>query len=158
MRIAFDLDDTLIAGAYPFPVEERGFLGRLFAHEEIRKGTVPLMRSLIEDGWDVWIYTTSFRGPLYLKSLFRLHGIRIAGVINQHHHTRRVSRCGKSYQDCSKYPPAFGIDLLVDESEGVWLESRRHGFAMVLVRPDDESWADAVLARARRSSHVLPRA
>jgi hypothetical protein len=31
------------------------------------------------------------------------------------------------------------------ESEGVRIESQRHGFQMVLARPDDESWADAVI-------------
>ena len=39
----------------------------------------------------------------------------------------------------------------MDESEGVWLESRRFGFEMVLVRPDDERWVEAVLAKARQT-------
>ncbi|SIN81928.1 hypothetical protein SAMN05444166_1080 [Singulisphaera sp. GP187] len=85
----------------------------------------------------------------YVRMLFLLYGVRIAGVINQYHHFRKVTGCGHSYQDCSKYPPAFGIDLLVDESEGVWLESQRHGFKMVLVRPDDNAWAKAVRAMAQ---------
>ncbi len=40
MRIAFDLDDTLIACEFSFPVEERGFLSRLLGHEDIRKGSI----------------------------------------------------------------------------------------------------------------------
>ncbi len=40
MRIAFDLDDTLIACEFSFPVEERGFLSRLLGHEEIRIGSI----------------------------------------------------------------------------------------------------------------------
>ena len=39
----------------------------------------------------------------------------------------------------------------MDESEGVGLESRRFGFEMVLVRPDDERWIEAVIAKARRT-------
>ncbi len=81
----------------------------------------------------------------------RALGVRIAGVINQYRHHRTVSKSGNSYQNCSKFPAAFGIDLLVDESEGVWLESRRFGFEMVLVRPDDDRWSEAVIAKARRS-------
>jgi hypothetical protein len=149
MRIAFDLDDTLIPGIAVFPVESQGFLAKLLGHESLRAGTIALMKCLIKQGWDVWIYTTSFRSPSYVRMLFWLYGIRIAGVINQHHHVKVVTGCGHAYQDCSKYPPAFGIDLLVDESEGVWLEARRHGFEMVLVLPDDTAWADAVMAKAR---------
>jgi hypothetical protein len=149
MRIAFDLDDTLIPGLDVFPVERQGFLAKLLGHEPIRAGAATLMKALRKRGWDVWVYTTSFRSPSYVRMLFLLYGVRIAGVINQYHHDKVVTRCGHGYQDCSKYPPAFGIDLLVDESEGVWLESRRHGFKMVLVRPDDSAWADSVMAKAR---------
>ena len=41
---------------------------------------------------------------------------------------------------CSKYPPAFGIDLLVDDSAGVEIEGRRFGFSVVRVAPDDVDW------------------
>ncbi len=150
-RIAFDLDDTLIACEYAFPVEDRGFLSRLLGHEEIRRGSIALMKRLVSEGWEIWVYTTSFRSPLSVRALFGLYGVRIAGVINQYRHHRTVSKCGKSFQNCSKFPAAFGIDLLVDESEGVWLESRRFGFEMVLVRPDDDRWSEAVIAKARRS-------
>ncbi|WP_406694684.1 hypothetical protein V5E97_26870 [Singulisphaera sp. Ch08] len=149
MKIAFDLDDTLIPSGVVFPVENQRFLARLLGHEQIREGTIALMKSLIKQGWEVWVYTTSFRSPTYVRMLFLLYGVRIAGVINQYHHFKKVTGCGHSYQDCSKYPPVFGIDLLVDESEGVWLESQRHGFKMVLVRPDDPFWAEAVRAKAR---------
>jgi hypothetical protein len=149
MKIAFDLDDTLIPGLAVFPVDRRSFLARLLGHEPLREGTITLMKALRNQGWDVWIYTTSFRSPSYVRMLFGLHGVRIAGVINQYHHCKTVTGCGHAYQDCSKYPPAFGIDLLVDESEGVWLESQRHGFEMVFVRPDDAAWTDAVMAKAR---------
>ena len=45
----------------------------------------------------------------------------------------------------SKLPPAFGIDLHVDDSEGVRLEGVRHGFRVVVVRPDDQHWTRRVL-------------
>jgi hypothetical protein len=151
MRIAFDLDDTLIACEFAFPVEDRGFLSRLLGHEEIRKGSIALMKRLAGEGREIWVYTTSFRSPLYVTALFGLYGVRIAGVINQYRHHRAVSKSGKRHQNCSKFPAAFGIDLLVDESEGVWLESRRFGFEMVLVRPDDERWVEAVIAEAKRT-------
>ncbi len=48
------------------------------------------------------------------------------------------------------YPPAFGIDLHVDDSEGVRLEGEEHGFHVVVVRPDDERWTKRVLDAAEQ--------
>ena len=48
----------------------------------------------------------------------------------------------------SKYPPAFAIDLHVDDSEGVRLEGQRHGFAFVVVSPEDPDWTARVLDAA----------
>jgi hypothetical protein len=150
MRIAFDIDDTLIpcgrdsfAAGWP-----RGFIGKLFAREPLRDGAVPLMQTLTKEGWDLWVYTTSFRTPFYLRTLFRCYGLPIRGVVNQEIHWRWLRRQDGKYH-CSKYPPAFGIDLLVDDSEGVQQESVRFRFQMVLVRPGDSDWADKVLAAAR---------
>src|SRR5262245_19722678 len=67
-------------------------------------------------------------------------GIAISGVVNQYEHDRVVSRQGPS-----KYPPAFGIDLHVDDSEGVAEEGRHHRFRVVVVSPGDSAWAGKVL-------------
>lgn len=40
--------------------------------------------------------------------------------------------------------------LHVDESEGVQIEGYDHGFRVVVVRPDDEQWADKVLEAVAR--------
>jgi hypothetical protein len=150
MRIAFDIDDTLIpavpgAFAVTWP---RGLMGRLFAQEPLREGAVPLLRALAREGWDVWVYTTSLRTPAYLSGLFWCHGVRLRGVVNQERHWRWLEK-QRGSDRCSKYPPAFGIALLVDDSEGVWEESVRFRFPMVLVRPGDADWAGKVLTAAR---------
>lgn len=46
---------------------------------------------------------------------------------------------------CSKYPPAFGIDLLIDDSPGVEQEGRTHGFPVIIVSPDNPDWAEKLL-------------
>lgn len=45
----------------------------------------------------------------------------------------------------SKFPLAFGIDLHIDDSEGVRMEGEAHGFRVLVVRPDDERWTLRVL-------------
>jgi hypothetical protein len=86
------------------------------------------------------VYTTSYRSVWRIRRLFWLHGIRLDGVVNQQRHNREVQA------RCSKHPPTFGIDLLVDDSEGVRLEGERHGFRVVVVQPKDTQWTATVQA------------
>src|SRR5262249_18029459 len=139
MRIAFDLDDTLIPSTHSFPTEPRpqGLRAWFFGMERLRAGTGPLFQQLQRAGHEVWIYTTSLRIGLAARQLFLCHGARISGCVNQIIHNRRIAELWPMSPACSKYPPAFGIDLLVDDSVGVVLESRRLAFRVLHVCPDD---------------------
>ncbi len=148
MRIAFDLDDTLIPCSYPFPVEPATRLARWLGAEPLRRGALGLLRRLRAHGCDVWVYTTSLRSPFGIRVQFWSYGIRLGGVVNGDRHARRSRGRGHERYDCSKYPPAFGIDLLVDDLEGVRAEGRRCGFQVVRVSPSDENWTARVLKAA----------
>jgi hypothetical protein len=60
------------------------------------------------------------------------------GVVNQPRHNREVQA------RCTKHPPSFGIDLLIDDSDGVRMEGERHGFRVLVVKPGDEEWAQKI--------------
>ena len=140
MRISLDIDDTLVCSPL-FPSEQ--FVPRwrrLRYNEPMRLGARSLLEKLVQRDCQIWVYTTSYRSPSYLSGWFRCLGIRLGGVVNQDRHDRIVGRNGPS-----KYPPAFGIDLHVDDSEGVGLEGRRHGFSVVVIPPEDPDWAARVL-------------
>jgi hypothetical protein len=121
-------------------------LRRWFCTEPVRLGTVQLFRQLRAARHEVWIYTTSFRRPLGVKLVFLAYGAPVDRVINQELHARCVGRLGGAYRSCTKYPPAFRIDLLVDECGGVAEEARRFNFATVRIAPDDTDWTRTVLA------------
>ena len=146
--ISFDLDDCLICYDDAVPCEPDLVPRPLrpWFREPLRRGTRKLADELVRRGWDVWVFTTSYRSPRKVRWWFRFHGIRLAGVVNQAVYERAVSPDG--WQRPSKYPPAFNIDLHVDDSEGVRMEGERHGFDVVVVRPDDPGWAGRVLAAA----------
>jgi hypothetical protein len=154
MRIAFDLDDTLIPGRIPFEREPapRGLLRRHLSVEPLRLGTVWLFQRLRQLGHETWIYTTSFRRPLAIKLSFWAYGAPVRGVVNQDIHLKAMAELGGECLSCSKYPPAFGFDVLVDDSEGVLMEARKFGFKAILVRPDDPYWLETVIAGLGLSS------
>ena len=86
------------------------------------------------------MYTTSYRSAWRISRLFWLHGIRLDGVVNQQRHDREAQA------RCTKQPPSFGIDLLIDNSEGVRIEGERHGFRVLVVAPEDAQWVEKVQA------------
>jgi hypothetical protein len=143
MKIAFDLDGTLIpTPGSPTPVERLAIFSRVISRERVRAGTPHLLRWLRKRGHKVWIYTTSLRNPVQLRIWFGSFGVRLEGVVTDAHH-RAVLVDGNI--SCSKYPPAFGIDLLVDDAEGVELEGKRLGFQVLRIHADDDNWCSQVV-------------
>lgn len=148
MRIAFDIDGTLTPlGKGQFRSSSLPFPMRLIFREPLREGAVALMRDLQADGHDLWIYTSSLRSKRYLYLWLLWAGVRLGGVVNATVHASALR--GRAIGP-SKFPPAFGIDLLVDDCAGVEAEGDRHGFRVVTVDPGDRYWASKVKAACRK--------
>jgi hypothetical protein len=88
---------------------------------------------------------------LLIRGWFRSFRIPISGVVNQDRHERVVGRRGPS-----KYPPAFGVNLHVDDSAGVAEEGRRHGFDVVVVAPEDPDRAARVIEAIEGRTRANP--
>jgi len=111
--------------------------------QRLRRGAAGLLADLAAAGHEIWVYTTSFRSAWAIRMLFFAYGIRLAGVVNQTDHDREAARSPRAHFP-SKYPPAFGLDVLVDDNEGVFHEGQTHGFPVVRVAPSDADWANHV--------------
>lgn len=145
-RISFDLDDTLTSHCCKVPTEPGvfpGFIHRWFG-EPLRKGTASLIQELRRKGCSIWIYTSSGRSPGYIRRWLLLHGIMVDGVVNGDIH-RRSGKPRFLNRLPSKFPPSFGIDLHVDDSEGVKMEGDEHGFRVLRIDPYDTHWTEKVL-------------
>lgn len=140
MRIAFDLDNILIRCGHDFPLvtSQRRIWARLLGNEQLREETKELTDCCRQRGWEVWVYTTSYRSAWQIRNLFWLHGISLDSVVNQQRHNHEVQA------RCTKHPPSFGIDFLIDDSEGVRIEGERHDFRVLVVAPNDTQWAEKV--------------
>ena len=146
MRISFDLDDTLICYRSGTPAEPkpRWYWQLVASREPLRLGSRDLLKHLQSRDCEIWIYTTSNRAPLSVKLWLLSYGILIHKVINRDVHARFVS-CDSHGHVPSKNPASFGIDLHVDDSEGVRIEGNRYGFSVLVISPDDAGWAEKVL-------------
>ena len=148
--IAFDLDGTLIPNQKGVPVEQfEPPVLRFLLREPLRRGTKTLLMTLLSEGCDIWIYTTSYRGADYIRFMFRMIGIKLAGVVNQNIHLARMEKSFNGRVHPSKSPSTFGIDLLVDDEPDINKEALVYGFDALCVNPMDEAWTEKVLERVR---------
>ena len=72
----------------------------------------------------------------------------VDGVVNSDIH-RRSGKSRFLNRLPSKFPPSFGIDLHVDDSEGVKMEGDEHGFRVLCIDPYDTHWAEKLLCAMR---------
>jgi hypothetical protein len=143
MKIAFDLDDTLIPTNFDFSVGSK-YLKYPLRHwfkEPLREGTVELLKELSKDH-QIWIYTSSLRSRKHIWLWFRWWGVSLNGVINYKVHSRKVK--GTFYQKFTKAPAFFKMDLLIDDSQGVKMECNQQGCRSLILDPADDNWTQTV--------------
>ena len=150
MRISFDLDEVLFVSPDRYETEPplRFPMNKLYP-ERLRKGTVDLIHELQRQGFEVFIYTSSFRSERYIKKLFRHYGIRFDGIINGNIHNEIVQR-SKTVRLPQKMPQYFRISLHIDDEDAIIKNARSHGFRALKVLEPDPDWGKKVIAEANR--------
>ena len=145
MKISFDIDDTLIFGDKS---KNKKSNAKLLNGEILREGTIKLLKEIQENN-ELWLYTTSFRSPRMLKIYFWLKGVKIKRVINQQIHMQLLKDM-KIKSKPTKLPNQYGIDLHVDDSEGVVMEGEKYGFNVLRIDPNDENWTQTVTEKIKK--------
>ncbi|TXK49005.1 HAD family hydrolase [Pontibacter qinzhouensis] len=143
MTVSFDLDGTLIPFQEDdFATEKRNFFQRLIGIEPIRMGATFLFKELNRRGHKVGIYTTSYRNITWIRFQLLTYGIRTDFVINEALNRAKLQTKNLS---CSKYPPAFNIDLHIDDAAGVAIEGEKLNFKTILLLKNDLDWLDKII-------------
>lgn len=143
MKISFDLDDTLIpARNDDFEIEDRTLIQKLFGIESLRKGTRKVFEELQGAGHLVGVYTTSHRSISRIRFQLWTYGVSTDFIVNEQLNRKKLLEIDRS---SSKYPPAFHIDLHIDDSKGVQMEAQEHGFNVIIIAKDDYEWTYKVL-------------
>ncbi|PIY09521.1 MAG: hypothetical protein COZ18_07885 [Flexibacter sp. CG_4_10_14_3_um_filter_32_15] len=141
MHISFDLDSTLIPHGNQFEEEKRNFFATFLGIEPIRIGTAKLISDLQKQGHIIHIYTTSFRSKNKIPLMLFYYGIKVGKIINEYQNQRTLKRINKRV---SKYPPAFGFDLHIDDSKGVEIEGEKLNFKTIIIKTNDKNWIETI--------------
>lgn len=150
MRVSFDLDEVLFVSPkthkteppLPFP------LNRIFK-ERLRLGTPDVVRTLQEMGFEVWIYTSSFRSEGYISQLFRFYGVHFDGIVNGNRHLKEVQRNNKTVLP-QKLPNRYRISLHVDDESVICSLGPQYGFKAYQLDAQDDDWKEKIIARAEQ--------
>ena len=148
MRVSFDLDEVLFVSPETHKTEPalKFPLNRIFK-ERLRLGTPELINRLQEIGYEVWVYTSSFRSENYIRSLFRCYGVRFDGIINATRHLKEVQGNSATVLP-QKVPSRYRISLHVDDESVICSQGRQYGFEAYQLEAQDDEWVEEVIARA----------
>ncbi len=148
MRVSFDLDEVLFVSPETHKVEPPLVfpLNKIFV-ERLRLGTPKLIKRLQEIGYDVWVYTSSFRSERYIRLLFLSYGVKFNGIVNGTRHLNEVQK-GHASTLPQKLPSHYRISLHVDDETVVCSLGRQYGYNTYQLEAQDDDWADKIIARA----------
>ena len=154
MLITFDIDDTIRLHGSSQPSEQPvvTWAARFFYREPIRIGFIQVCNDLRSQGCQIGIYTTSSRPVGYIRRWMRCYGFRPDLIINAAIHKAAVSARFERGRSPSKHPGLFGVDLHIDDSNGVAVEAERFGFRTLIIDPENLDWGASILDSIRRLS------
>ena len=154
MRVSFDLDEVLFVSPLthktepplPFPL-------RNIFKERLRLGTPELITRLQKLGYEVWVYTSSFRSDRYIRWLFHFYGVRFDGIVNGTRHMKEVQGNSKTVLP-QKLPNRYRISLHIDDEEVICSAASQYGFRAYQLNAEDDEWKEKIIERAERIKKV----
>ncbi len=147
MRVSFDLDEVLFVNPDYVKAEPAlSFPYSLFYKERLRLGTAELINALQDLGYEVWVYTSSYRSIKYISRLFSHYGVYFDGIVNAERHLEEVQK-GHSNILPQKVPSRYGIALHVDDESVICSYGREYGFDTYRLDGPDDEWKEKVIAR-----------
>ena len=148
MRVSFDLDEVLFVSPKTHKTERALIfpLNKIF-RERLRLGTPDLIKTLRKIGYEVWVYTSSFRSVSYIRLLFLMYGVRFNGIVNGTRHLKEVQAKSNRILP-QKVPPMYNIALHVDDEMVICSYGKELGFEAFHLDAPDDQWKEKIIARA----------
>ena len=153
-RVSFDLDEVLFVSPETHKTEPelRFPLNRIYK-ERLRLGTPDLIKELQRLGYEVWVYTSSFRSEGYIRRLFHCYGVRFDGIVNGTRHLKEVQGNNKTTLP-QKLPNRYRISLHIDDEEVICSAASQYGFRAFQLNAQDDDWKEKIIQRAEQIKKV----
>ncbi|MBR1470980.1 MAG: HAD family hydrolase [Lachnospiraceae bacterium] len=150
MRVSFDLDEVLFVYPKDHKTEpELPFPLNHIYKERLRLGAPELINKLQEMGYEVWVYTSSFRTEKYIRGLFSHYHVKFDGIVNANRHLREVQRDNKLLLP-QKLPNRYRISLHIDDETIVCTLGKQYGYNAYQLDADDDAWKEKIIERAEK--------
>lgn len=147
MRVSFDLDEVLFVNPQTHKTEkELPFPFNKLFKERLRLGTPELISALHREGFEVWVYTSSFRSEAYIKSLFLMYRVKFDGIVNGNRHLQEVQGNRKESLP-QKMPCRYRISLHIDDESVICTAGKAYGFNVYQLDAQDDNWKEKILER-----------
>ena len=147
MRVSFDLDEVLFVNPETHKTEPPlRFPYNHIYKERLRLGAVRLIPELQRQGFEVWVYTSSFRTERYIRRLFSLYHIRFDGIVNGQRHQQEVQK-GHSEVLPNKLPNRYRISLHIDDEAIIQTNGKAYGFNVYQLDAQDDDWERKIIER-----------
>ena len=148
MRVSFDLDEVLFVLPETHKTEPPlRFPFNLIYKERLRLGTPDVIHTLQELGYEVWVYTSSFRTESYIRRLFKHYHIKFDGIVNGTRHMKEVQRDNKQMLP-QKLPNRYRRSLHIDDEAIVCTLGKQYGYNVFQLNAQDDDWKEKVIACA----------
>ena len=159
MRVSFDLDEVLFVDPATHKTEKAPVFpfNRIF-RERLRLGTPEAVNRLQALGYEVWVYTSSFRSEKYIRMLFRLYKVRFDGIVNGFRHLKEVQKDNRTVLP-QKMPSRYRISLHIDDETVICSMGPQYGFKTYRLDAQDDDWVDKVIQSAekiKKIEHFVP--
>ena len=81
-RVTLDLDETVFRkNGDPCLEKALSFPFNRIYKERLRRGIPALFHSMVEQGYDIWVYTAQYYSLEYIRSYFRHYRIPVTGIV-----------------------------------------------------------------------------
>lgn len=140
--ISIDLDEVLLVDEKPkFPFS-------LFFKENIRTNVDLLIEEVQHLGFDVWVYTGSYKSEAYIRWLFKINGCKVDGVVNG------VAGKGGSKKLAEIFRSKYKNIIHVDNEMITSVDTVTKNYNIAEITVDNDGWASAV-AREIKNEHPV---
>jgi hypothetical protein len=136
MRIAIDLEGTLIPECAEFACERTNDLARRVLSVGLRRGAKALLRDLTRAGHTLTLYSSGKHTPGKLRLWCLLAGLPVHRIVTLSQ-TRKAAR-GTTH--IVAWPPLYDQDIVLDDNPRHIAVAQRAGVPGVLVANNSDDW------------------